>query len=90
VQVNVFLNHPNPAAGTVRDAHFVGTFGLFGLDGHAAHNGVSLQLDLTRTVGRLRRAKVPLGKLDVQVVPVAAQGRSVQFKNAERVRIVKK
>jgi hypothetical protein len=91
VQVNVYLNHPNPAKATRNDPHFVGTFGLFGLDGHQGHNGVSIQLDLTRTVAAMRRAHIPVDRhLDIQVVPVDAQGGSLQFRNAQRVRIVRK
>jgi hypothetical protein len=91
VRVNVFLNHPNPTAATpTDDPHFVGTFGLFGLEGHAAHNGVSVQLDMTRTVSRLRQANIQLGKqLNVQVIPVVARGNALEMKNAERVKIVK-
>jgi hypothetical protein len=53
---------------------------------------MSVQLDLSRTVARLQRANIPLGKqLDVQVIPVAApRGSSLEFKNAERVKIVRK
>jgi hypothetical protein len=91
VRVNVFLNHPNPTASTsTDDPHFVGTFGLFGLENHAAHNGMSVQLDLSRTVSRLRQSNIALGKqLDVQMIPVVARGGALEMKNAERVKIIK-
>jgi tyrosinase len=74
VKVNVFLNHPNPTGTTPEnDPHFVGTFGLFGLQSHAAHDGYNVQVELTEAVARLRKANLLTGsQLDVQLVPVAA------------------
>jgi tyrosinase len=74
LKVNVFLNHPNPTGTTPEsDPHFVGTFGLFGLQSHAAHDGYNVQVELTEAVARLRRANLLTGsQLDVQLIPVAA------------------
>jgi tyrosinase len=74
MRVNVFLNHPNPTGTTPEsDPHFVGTFGVFGLQTHAAHEGYNVQVELTEAVARLRRANLLTGsQLDVQLVPVAA------------------
>jgi tyrosinase len=74
LRVNVFLNHPNPAGATAEsDPHFVGTFGLFGLQSHAAHEGYNVKVELTEAVARLRRTNQLTGsQLDVQLVPVAA------------------
>jgi tyrosinase len=79
--VNVFLNHPNPTADTPEDdPHFIGRFGLFGLESHAAHEGMSVQLELTETVARLRQANRLLGRqLDLQVVPVEASGGELEL-----------
>jgi hypothetical protein len=73
LKVNVFLNHPNPTGTTPEsDPHFVGTFGVFGLQHHAAHEGFNVQVELTEAVARLRRANLLTGsQLDVQLVPVA-------------------
>jgi tyrosinase len=73
LKVNVFLNHPNPTGTTPEsDPHFVGTFGLFGLQSHAAHEGYNVQVELTEAVARLRRANLlTSSQLDVQLVPVA-------------------
>jgi hypothetical protein len=89
VRVNVFLNHPNPTAATsTDDPHFVGTFGLFGLQSHAAHGGISVQLELTKTIASLRRANIAIGKqLDVQLIPVEARGNSLELKSPDRVKI---
>jgi Common central domain of tyrosinase len=90
VRVNVFLNHPNPSAATsTDDPHFVGTFGLFGLESHAAHGGMSVQLELTRTIARLRQANIAIGKeLDVQLIPVEGRGKAPELMNPERIKIV--
>jgi hypothetical protein len=90
VRVNVFLNHPNPSAATsTDDPHFVGTFGLFGLESHAAHGGMSVQLELTRTIARLRQANITIGKeLDVQLIPVEGRGKAPELMNPERIKIV--
>jgi tyrosinase len=87
--VNVFLNHPNPTADTPEnDPHFVGTFGLFGLQGHAAHEGLSVQVELSETVAKLREANRALGKqFDLQLVPVEAQGDGLEL-NLGRINIV--
>jgi hypothetical protein len=90
VRVNVFLNHPNPTSATsTDDPHFVGTFGLFGLESHAAHDGMSVQLELTRTIARLRQANMVIGKeLDVQLIPVEGRGKAPELINPERIKIV--
>jgi tyrosinase len=87
--VNVFLNHPNPTASTPEDdPHFVGTFGLFGLQSHASHDGLSVQVELSETVARLRQSKRALGrKLDLQLVPVEAAGDELEL-NLGRINIV--
>jgi tyrosinase len=84
MRVNVFLNHPNPTGSTPEsDPHFVGTFGLFGLQSHAAHDGLNVQVELTETVARLRRSNSLTGsELNVQAVPVRARGNNVN--NRER------
>jgi tyrosinase len=90
VRVNVFLNHPNPTAATPEsDPHFVGTFGLFGLRSHAAHSGMSVQLELTRTIANLRRLNMPVGgQFDIQLIPVGGQGSAPEVMNPERIRIL--
>jgi tyrosinase len=87
--VNVFLNHPNPTADTPEtDPHFVGTFGLFGLQSHAAHEGLTVQVELSETVVRLRQANRALGKqFDLQLVPVEAQGDGLEL-NLRSINIV--
>jgi tyrosinase len=89
VIVNVLLNSPNPAADTSEDdPHFVATFGLFGLQSHAAHGGLSVQLELTETIARLRGANRDLGGgLDIQLIPVEVQGADLELK-LERINIV--
>jgi hypothetical protein len=89
--VNVFLNHPNPTARTsTDDPHFVGTFGLFGLQGHMAHDGASVQFELTNTLTRLRQANIPVGKqLEVQLIPVGGYGTAPELTNPARVRIIR-
>jgi tyrosinase len=87
--VNVFLNSPGPnadAPGT--DPNFVGTFGVFGLQEHAVmHNGVSLQIELTPNLARLREANTNLGgQLNVQLVPVEARGDNFELK-LERINL---
>jgi tyrosinase len=87
--VNVFLNHPNPTAETPEDdPHFVGTFGLFGLQGHAAHEGLNVQVELSQAVARLRQTNRAVGsRLDLQVVPVEATSKDLEL-NLGRVDIV--
>jgi tyrosinase len=87
--VNVFLNHPNPTANTPEDdPHFVGTFGLFGLQSHASHDGLNVQVELSETVANLRQAKRAIGKkLDLQLVPVEATGDELEL-NFGRINIV--
>jgi tyrosinase len=87
--VNVFLNSPNPTANPAEDdPHFVGTFGLFGLQSHAAHGGLSVQLELTETIARMRQAnRTPSGHFDVQLIPVEAQGDNLELK-LNRINIV--
>lgn len=89
VMVNVFLNSPSPAADTSEDdPHFVGTFGLFGLQSHAAHGGLTVQVELTETIARLRNANRDVGgQLDVQLIPVETQGNDLELK-LERINIV--
>jgi hypothetical protein len=72
MSVNVFLNHPNPTASTPEsDPHFVGTFSLFGMQGHAAHNGGTVQVEITETAHRLQRmGQMNGGQLDIQAIPV--------------------
>jgi hypothetical protein len=99
VRVNVFLNHPNPAAATpADDPHFVGTFGLFGLQSGLCSSGMTVQLELTRTLARLRQANTPVAKqLDVQLILVEWRGDAAELanpeapalKNPERIRIVR-
>ena len=76
MKYNVFLNHPNPTGATPdTDPHYVGTVGMFALQDHAAHSGMNMQVNLTRTVARLRQEKLlTRGQLKVQVVPVLARG----------------
>jgi tyrosinase len=87
--VNVFLNHPNPTADTPEDdPHFVGTFGVFGLQSHAAHEGLNVQVELSETVARLRQANRTEGKrFDLQLVPVEAAGGELEL-NLGRINIV--
>jgi hypothetical protein len=87
--VNVFLNHPNPTPETSEDdPHFVGTFGLFGLQSHATHGGLSVEVELTETLTALRQAKRDLGgQFDVQVIPVQSQGDELEL-NLGRVNII--
>jgi tyrosinase len=87
--VNVLLNSPNPAADTSQDdPHFVATFGLFGLQSHAAHGGLTMQVELTETIARLRSANRNLGGgLDVQLIPVEVRGADLELK-LERINIV--
>jgi tyrosinase len=87
--VNVFLNSPGPKADAPEtDQNFVGTFGVFGLQEHAAmHNGVSLQIELTPNLARLREANTDLdGQLNVQLVPVEARGDNFELK-LERINL---
>jgi tyrosinase len=87
--VNVFLNHPNPTANTPEDdPHFVGTFGVFGLQSHAAHEGLNVQVELSETVAKLRQAnRAPGKRLDLQLVPVEAAGDELEL-NLGRINIV--
>ncbi len=87
--VNVFLNSPDPTADTPdTDPHFVGTFGLFGLQSHGAHGGMSVQVELTETLARLRQANQDVGgQLNVQLIPVEVQGNDLEMK-LDRVNIV--
>jgi tyrosinase len=87
--VNVFLNHPNPTANTPEDdPHFVGTFGLFGLQSHASHEGLNVQVELSETVAKLRQAnRDPGRRLDLQLVPVEAAGKELEL-NLGRINIV--
>jgi tyrosinase len=87
--VNVFLNHPNPTAETPEtDPHFVGTFGLFGLQSHASHEGVNMQVEISQAVARLRRLnRVTGNRIDLQVVPVEATSSDLEL-NLGRVNIV--
>jgi tyrosinase len=87
--VNVFLNHPNPTANTPEDdPHFVGTFGLFGLQSHAAHEGLNVQVELSETVAKLRQAnRAPGKRLGLQLVPVEAAGDELEL-NLGRINIV--
>ncbi len=89
MRVNVFLNHPNPTAATpTDDPHFVATFGLFGLQGNAC-GGMNVQLELTRTLARLRQANLAVGRqLDVQLIPVQGRGSTPELMNPERIKIV--
>jgi tyrosinase len=84
--VNVFLNHPNPTAETPEDdPHFIGRFGLFGLESHAAHEGLNVQLELTDTVVRLRRENRMLGRqLNLQLVPVEASDNELELNFGRR------
>src|SRR5262249_13419568 len=86
--VNVFLNHPNPTANTpADDPHFVGAFGLFGLQSHAAHGGMSMQVELTDTLARMRQENRALGRqFDVQLIPVETRGDDLEL-NVERINI---
>jgi tyrosinase len=87
--VNVFLNHPNPTANTpADDPHFVGAFGLFGLESHAAHGGMNMQVELTETLAKLRQENRALGRqFDVQLVPVETRGGDDLELNVERINI---
>ncbi len=87
--VNVFLNHPNPTPSTPEDdPHFVGTFGLFGLQSHTSHEGLNVQVELSETVAKLRRENRALGKrFDLQLVPVEAAGDDLEL-NLGRINIV--
>ncbi len=87
--MNVFLSHPNPTVDTPEDdPHFAGTFGLFGLQSHAAHEGMSVQVELSETVARLRAANRALGRqVDVQLIPVDAADDDLEL-NLGRVNIV--
>ncbi len=91
VRVNVFLNHPNPTATTpTDDPHFVGTFGLFGMESGLCSSGMSVQLELTRTLAKLRQANIAVGKqIDVQLIMVEGRGIAPELKNPERVKIVR-
>jgi tyrosinase len=91
VRVNVFLNHPNPTAATpTDDPHFVGTFGLFAMESGLCSSGMSVQLELTSTLARLRQANMAVDKqLDVQLILVEGRGDAPELKNPERVKIVR-
>jgi tyrosinase len=84
--VNVFLNHPNPTAATpVDDPHFIGRFGLFGLESHPAHEGMNVQLELTETVARLRQEnRMAGGQLALQLVPVEASDNALELNFGRR------
>jgi tyrosinase len=87
--VNVFLNCPylNPNT-PVSDPHFVGTFNLFALDDHASHAGVTVQVELTESVVRLRSTNPNnLSTFEVQMVPLPLpDGMDLELKS-ERIRI---
>jgi tyrosinase len=87
--VNVFLNHPSPTANTPEDdPHFVGTFGVFGLQSHAAHEGLNVQVELSETVAKLRQVnRAPGKRFDLQLVPVEAAGDELEL-NLGRIDIV--
>jgi tyrosinase len=91
VRVNVFLNHPNPTAATpTDDPHFVGTFGLFAMESGLCSSGMSVQLELTRTLSKLRQANAAVDKqLDVQLILVEGRGNAPELKSPERVKIVR-
>jgi tyrosinase len=84
--VNVFLNHPNPTADTPEDdPHFIGRFGLFGLESHAAHEGMSVQIEMTETVARLRQSnRLSGGRFDLQMVPVEASDKELELNFGRR------
>ena len=87
--VNLFLNCPYLAPDTpTSDPHFVGTFSLFALDDHANHSGLSVQVELTDTVARLRRSNPEaLPALEVQMIPLPLQGAMDLELRSERIRI---
>jgi tyrosinase len=91
VSVNVFLKHPNPRAATpTDDPHFVGTFGLFGMQSGLCSSGMSVQLELTRTLARLREANIAVdNQLDVQLILVEGRGDAPELTNPERIKIVR-
>jgi len=81
--VNVFLNckYLTPQTPT-SDPHFVGTYGLFGLQDHAQHQagGVNMQIELTETIAKLRQTSGDVGaEFDVQVLPVEARGGDLEL-----------
>ena len=80
VVVNVFLNSPNAAAAADNDPHFVATFGLFGLQSHAAHGGLSVEVELTETIARLKQVQDLGTEVEVQLVPVEARGEGLELK----------
>jgi tyrosinase len=90
VRVNVFLNHPNPTAATpADDPHFVATFGLFAMQSGLCSSGMSVQLEITRTLARLRQANMAVDKqLDVQLIMVEGRGDAPELNSPERVKIV--
>lgn len=87
--VNIFLNCPYLTPDTpVSDPHFVGRFSLFALDDHANHSGISVQIELTDTVARLRRTNPEaLSALEVQMIPLPLQGAMDLELRSERIRI---
>ncbi len=91
VTVNVFLNHPSPTAATpTDDPHFVGTFGLFGMQSGLCSSGMSIRLELTRTLARLKQANLPVDRqLDFQLILMEGRGDAPELKNPERVKIVR-
>jgi tyrosinase len=91
VRVNVFLNHPSPTAATpTDDPHFVGTFGLFGMQSGLCSSGMSVKLELTRTLARLQQANIAVGKeINVQLIMVEGRGAAPELTSPERVKIVR-
>jgi tyrosinase len=71
------------------DPHFVGTYGLFGLQDHAQHQGggVNMQIELTETIARLRQTSGDVGaEFDVQLLPVETRGGDFEL-NVQRINI---
>ena len=88
--VNMFLNckYLTPQTPT-SDPHFVGTYGLFGLQDHAQHQGggVNMQIELTETIARLRQTSGDVGaEFDVQLLPVETRGGDFEL-NVQRINI---
>jgi hypothetical protein len=91
VRVNVFLNHPNLSAATpTDDPHFVGTFGLFGMQSGLCSSGMTVQLELTETIASLWQANMVVDRqLDVQLIMVEGRGDAPELESPERVKIVR-
>jgi tyrosinase len=86
--VNVFVNSRNPnTTDPRRDPNFVGAFGLFGLRDHTRqHGGMTIQVEITQALARLRQESSFNGQLDVQLVPTVARGNGLALK-VERINI---